>query len=88
MTKSEILSKLTLIQQEIEQLELLQKEADNYYFKGSKLNGEIDTTNFNSVLSEFTLTLNATQTKLFINTVLRMKKDEYATLFRKITDVV
>lgn len=87
MTKSEILSKLTLIQQEIEQLELLQKEADNYYFKGSQLNGEIDTSNFNSVLSEFAFTLNVTQTKLFINTVLRMKKDEYNTLFRKITGV-
>lgn len=88
MTKSEILSKLTLIQQEIEQLELLQKEADNYYFKGTELNGEINTTNFNSVLSDFTLTLNATQTKLFVNTVLRMKNDEYAKLFREITDVV
>ncbi len=88
MTKSEILSKLTLIQQEIEQLELLQKEADNYYFKGSKLNGEINTTNFNSVLSEFTLTLDALQTKLFADSILKMKNEEYATLFREITDVV
>ena len=88
MTKSEILSKLTLIQQEIEQLELLQKEADNYYFKGSQLNGEINTTNFNSVLNEFTLTLDALQTKLFVNTILKMKNEEYATLFREITGVV
>ena len=88
MTKSEILSKLTLIQQEIEQLEFLQKEADNYYFKGSKLNGEINTTNFNSVLSEFTLTLDPIQTKLFVDSILKMKNDEYATLFREITDAV
>ena len=88
MTKSEILSKLTLIQQEIEQLELLQKEADNYYFKGSKLNGKINTTNFNSVLSEFTLTLDPIQTKLFVDSILKMKNDEYATLFREITDAV
>ena len=87
MTKSEILSKLTLIQQEIEQLELLQKEADNYYFKGTKLKGKINTTNFNSVLSDFTFTLDDTQTKLFVDTILRMKNDEYATLFRKITEV-
>ena len=77
-----------LIQQEIEQLELLQKEADNYYFKGTKLNGEINTTNFNSVLSEFTLTLDPVQTKLFVNTILRMKNEEYATLFIEITGVV
>ncbi len=88
MTKSETLSKLTLIQQEIEQLELLQKEADNYYFKGSKLNGEINTTNFNSVLSDFTLTLNPIQTKLFVDSIFKMKNEEYATLFREITDVV
>ena len=88
MTKSEILSKLTLIQQEIEQLELLQKESDNYYFKGTKLNGEINTTNFNSVLSDFTLTLDATQTKVFVDTILRMKNEEYTTLFREITEVV
>ena len=88
MTKSEILSKLTLIQQEIEQLELLQKESDNYYFKGSKLNGEINTTNFNSVLSEFTLTLDPLQTKLFVDSILKMKNEEYATLFIEITDVV
>ena len=88
MTKSEVLSKLTLIQQEIEQLEILQKEADNYYFKGTKLNGEINTTNFNSVLSEFALTLDSVQTKLFVDSILRMKNEEYATLFREITDVV
>ena len=88
MTKSEILSKLTLIQQEIEQLELLQKEVGNYYFKGTKLNGEITTTNFNSVLSEFALTLDSVQTKLFVDSILRMKNEEYATLFREITDVV
>lgn len=88
MTKSEILSKLTLIQQEIEQLELLQKEADNYYFKGSKLNGEINTTNFNSVLSDFTLTLDRLQTKLFVDSIFKMKNEEYAALFREITDVV
>ena len=88
MTKSETLSKLTLIQQEIEQLELLQKEADNYYFKGSKLNGKINTTNFNSVLSEFTLTLDPIQTKLFVDSILKMKNEEYTTLFIKITGVV
>ena len=88
MTKSELLSKLTLIQQEIEQLELLQKEADNYYFKGSQLNGEINTTNFNSVLSEFALTLDPIQTKLFVNTILKMKNEEYTTLFIEITGVV
>ena len=88
MTKPEILRKSTLIQQEIEQSEPLQKEADNYYFMGSTLNGEINTTNFNSVLSEFTLTLDPVQTKLFVNTILRMKNEEYATLFIEITDVV
>lgn len=85
MTKSEILSKLTLIQQEIEQLLLLQKEVDNYYFKGSKLNGEINTTNYNSVLSDFTLTLDLSQTKLFVDSILRMKNEEYDTLFIKIS---
>lgn len=87
MTKSEIFSKLALIQKEIEHLELLQKEVESFYFEQTILNGKIQTTDFNSAMSYFTLTLDTNQTKLFVDNILTIKKDEYTKLFREITDV-
>lgn len=88
MTKSVILNKLMLIQQEIEQLELIQKEGDSFYFEETTLNGERHTPYSDSSMSYFTLTLDSAQTKLFVDSVLKMKNDEYAKLFREITDIV
>lgn len=87
MTKSEIFSKLALVQKEIEHLELLQKEAVSFYFEKTTLNGKILTTDFNSAMSYFTLTLDNNQTKLFVDNILTIKNDEYTKLFREITDV-
>jgi hypothetical protein len=88
MTKSETLSKLALIQKEIEQLELLQKEVDSFYFEETKLNGKIDTTNFKSAMSYFNITLDPVQTKLFVDSILKIKNEEYAKLFREIADTI
>ena len=75
--KSDILLELSNIAREIEVLTSILKETESFYFKSTELTGIINTTNYNSELDRFNISIDKALTTEVIKTLLRSKEVEY-----------
>ena len=75
--KSDILLELSNIAREIEVLTSILKETESFYFKSTELTGIINTTNYNSELDQFNISIDKALTTEVIKTLLRSKEVEY-----------
>ena len=83
--KSDILLELSNIAREIEVLTSILKEAESFYFKSTELTGIINTTNYNSELNQFNISIDKALTTEVIKTLLRSKELEYLSKQKKLS---
>ena len=84
--KSDILLELSNIAREIEVLTLILKETESFYFKSTELTGLINTTNYNSELDQFNISIDKALTTEVIKTLLRSKEVEYLSKQKELFD--
>lgn len=80
MKKSEMLNKLSEIQEEIEDLGGCLKETENYYYGKMVVESVIETENFNAKKTDFRSELNVVQSKEVISLIIDLKNKEYIAL--------
>ena len=84
--KSVILLELSNIAREIEVLTSVLKETESFYFKSTELTGIINTTNYNSELDQFNISIDKALTTEVIKTLLRSKEVEYLSKQKELFD--
>ena len=84
--KSDILLELSNIAREIEVLTSIFKETDSFYFKSTELTGIINTTNYNSEIDQFNISIDKALTTEVIKTLLRSKEVEYLSKQKELFD--
>mgnify|MGYP003617610736 CR=1 FL=1 len=84
--KSDILLELSNIAREIEVLTSILKETESFYFKSTELTGIINTTNYNSELDQFNISIDKALTTEVIKTLLRSKEVEYLSKQKELFD--
>ena len=84
--KSDILLELSNITREIEVLTSILKETESFYFKSTELTGIINTTNYNSELDQFNISIDKSLTIEVIKTLLRSKEVEYLSKQKELFD--
>ena len=84
--KSDILLELSNIARETEALISILKETESYYFKSTELTGIINTTNYNSELDQFNISIDKALTSEVIKTLLRSKELEYLSKQKELFD--
>ena len=84
--KSDILLELSNIARETEALISILKETDSFYFKSTELTGIINTTNYNSELDQFNISIDKALTTEVIKTLLRSKEVEYLSKQKELFD--
>ena len=84
--KSDILLELSNIAREIEVLTSILKETESFYFKSTELTGIINTTNYNSELDQFNISIDKALTTEVIKTLLRSKELEYLSKQKELFD--
>ena len=84
--KSDILLELSNIARETEALISILKETDSFYFKSTELTGIINTTNYNSEIDQFNISIDKALTTEVIKTLLRSKEVEYLSKQKELFD--
>ena len=84
--KSDILLELSNIAREVEVLISILKETDSFYFKSTELTGLINTTNYNSEIDQFNISIDKALTTEVIKTLLRSKEVEYLSKQKELFD--
>ena len=84
--KSDILLELSNIAREVEVLISILKETDSFYFKSTELTGLINTTNYNSEIDQFNITIGTALTAQVIKTILKSKEEEYQITQKELFD--
>ncbi len=84
--KSDILLELSNIAREIEVLESVLKETESFYFKSTELTGIINTSNYDSEIDQFNISIDKVLTTEVIKTLLRNKEVEYLSKQKELFD--
>ena len=84
--KSDILLELSNIARETEALISILKETESFYFKSTELTGIINTTNYNSEIDQFNISIDKALTTEVIKTLLRSKEVEYLSKQKELFD--
>ena len=84
--KSDILLELSNIARETEALISILKETESFYFKSTELTGLINTTNYNSEIDEFNMSIGKELTIEVIKTLLKFKEEEYQLTQKELFD--
>ena len=84
--KSDILLELSNIARETEALISILKETESFYFKSTELTGIINTTNYNSEIDQFNISIDKSLTTEVIKTLLRSKEVEYLSKQKELSD--
>ena len=84
--KSDILLELSNIARETEALISILKETESFYFKSTELTGLINTTNYNSEIDQFNISIGKELTVEVIKTLLKSKEEEYQITQKELFD--
>lgn len=84
--KSDILLELSNIARDTEVLISILKETESFYFKSTELTGIIKTTNYNSEIDQFNISIGKELTIEVIKTLLKFKEEEYQLTQKELFD--